>query len=244
MKKILYFIITYAGIGLFLILLLGPNNNFWLWLAIGITLLVLPIIVSKFLKDNYNISKELIITISSLLFLSISTLVLNFQEPRYDLIAITSNLQKASDIQKLLGLENPSISQYIFDENGMPSEIGIFIPRTSKEKYYSTIKFLLNSSIIDNNVFIGLNAKQSNNPKQMINNIEKEIEHFIYSFKGISKVKVDINNDGKEIRNIEIKVRMNENINAQETERLIKLYVEHSLQNVKPEQIRLYVNMF
>ena len=37
---------------------------------------------------------------------------------------------------------------------------------------------------------------------------------------------------------------MNENINTQKTERLIKQYVEHSLQNVKPEQIKLYVNMF
>ena len=244
MKKILYFTITYTSIALFMISLLGPNNNFWLWLAIGITLLTLPIIVSKLLKDNYNISKELIIAICSLLCLSISALVLNSKEPKYDLIAITSDLQKASDIQKLLGLENPSISQYIFDEKGEPSEIGIFIPRTSKENFYNTIKFLLNSSIIDNNVFIGSNAKQSNSPKQMINNMEKEIEHFIYSFRGISKVKVNINNDGKEIKNIEIKVRMNENINTQKTERLIKQYVEHSLQNVKPEQIKLYVNMF
>ena len=118
MKKILYFTITYTSIALFMISLLGPNNNFWLWLAIGITLLTLPIIVSKLLKDNYNISKELIIAICTLLFLSISALVLNSKEPKYDLIAITSDLQKASDIQKLLGLENPSISQYIFDEKG------------------------------------------------------------------------------------------------------------------------------
>lgn len=239
MKKILYFTITYACIGLFLIFLLSPNNNFWLWLVIGILLLILPIIASKLLKNNYNISKEAIIAVFTLLFSSIFILIFNFQKPQYDLIAVTSDIQKASEIQKLFSIGNQVFSQYIFDEKGTPSRIAILMPKTNKNTYYSEIKFLLKSSIIDDDVFIGLNAKHSDNQKQMINNIEKEIEHFIYSFKGITKANVTINHDDKETKNIKIKVKMNEYINAKETEKLIKLYVKHSLQNIKPEQIQI-----
>ena len=92
---------------------------------------------------------------------------------------------------------------------------------------------------MDDDIFIGLNAKHSNNPKQMINNIEKTIEGFIYSFKGITKANVTIYHDDKETKNIEIKVKMDKYIDAKETEHLIKLYVEHSLQNIKPEQIHI-----
>lgn len=239
MKKILYFTITYICIGLFLIFLPSVDINFWLWLAIGITLLILPIIGVKILKNNYNISKEAILAISSLLFSSIFVLIFNIQKPQYDLIAVTSSIQKASEIQKLFPIGNQVFSQYIFDEDGTPSEIAILMPKTNKHAYYSEIKFLLKSSIMDDDVFIGLNAKHSNNPKQMINNIEKTIEGFIYSFKGITKASVTIYHDDKETKNIEIKVKMDKYIDAKETEHLIKLYVEHSLQNIKPEQIQI-----
>ena len=45
--------------------------------------------------------------------------------------------------------------------------------------------------------------------------------------------------DDKETKNIKIKVKMDKYIDAKETEHLIKLYVEHSLQNIKPEQIHI-----
>lgn len=48
-----------------------------------------------------------------------------------------------------------------------------------------------------------------------------------------------IYHDDKETKNIEIKVKMDKYIDAKETEHLIKLYVEHSLQNIKPEQIQI-----
>lgn len=239
MKKILYFTITYICISLFLIFLPSVDINFWLWLAIGITLLILPIIGVKVLKNNYNISKEAILAISSLLFSSIFVLIFNIQKPQYDLIAVTSSIQKASEIQKLFPIGNQVFSQYIFDEDGTPSGIAILMPKTNKNAYYNEIKFLLKSSIIDDDIFIGLNAKHSNNPKQMINNIEKTIEGFIYSFKGITKANVTIYHDDKETKNIEIKVKMDKYIDAKETEHLIKLYVEHSLQNIKPEQIHI-----
>lgn len=105
MKKILYFTTTYICIGLFLIFLPSLDINFWLWLAIGITLLILPIIGVKILKNNYNISKEAILAISSLLFSSIFVLIFNIQKPQYDLIAVTSSIQKASEIQNYFQLE-------------------------------------------------------------------------------------------------------------------------------------------
>ena len=133
MKKILYFTITYICIGLFLIFLPSVDISFWLWLAIGITLLILPIIGLKILKNNYNISKEALIATSFVLLLSILIGTFKFFEPPQDiLIAMTKNPQKASQIQELLTTQKQeTIRRYVYGENNNPAKIGIFIPRTS-----------------------------------------------------------------------------------------------------------------
>lgn len=94
MKKVLYFTITYICIGLFLIFLPSVDINFWLWLAIGITLLILPIIGVKILKNNYNISKEALIATSFVLLLSILIGTFKFFEPPQDILIAMTKIHK------------------------------------------------------------------------------------------------------------------------------------------------------
>ena len=154
MKKILYFTITYICIGLFLIFLPSVDINFWLWLAIGITLLILPIIGVKILKNNYNISKEALIATSFVLLLSILIGTFKFFEPPQDiLIAMTKNPQKASQIQELLTTQKQeTIRRYVYGENNNPAKIGIFIPRTSKTGFANATLRILTSEILDKDV--------------------------------------------------------------------------------------------
>ena len=134
MKKILYSTITYACIGLFLIFLPSLDINFGLWLAIGILLLILPIIASKLLKDNYNISKEALIATSSILILFIFVGAFKFFEPPQDiLIAMTRNPQKASQIQELLTTQKQeTIRRYVYEKITIQQKLEFLYPERQK----------------------------------------------------------------------------------------------------------------
>lgn len=246
MKKILYFTITYICIGLFLIFLPNLDINFWLWLSIGITLLILPIIGVKILKNNYNISKEALIATSFVLLLSILIGTFKFFEPPQDiLIAMTKSPQKASQIQELLTTQKQeTIRRYVYGENNNPTKIGIFIPRTSKTDFANATLQILTSKILDKDVDLTIPTKHTTNRKQLINNAEKDIANFFKNIDGVTNAYIaikinDYNLTPIEINEVIVKLKMAENADKVKIEKLIKLYLTHTLPNVKPEQIHI-----
>ncbi len=250
MKKILYFTITYACIALFLFLVPSLNINLWLWLAIGIPLLILPIIATKLLKSGYNISKESIIAIVSVIFMLVFLVIFRFLEPPHDvLIAATNNPQKASQIQELLTTQKrETIRRYVYGENSESAEIGIFIQKISKNAFVDATMTVLTSPIMDDDVKLTLETKYTPNRKQLINNAEKALGNFIQNIDGVTHAQVAMkigNYDSSPIDIKEVMVELETIDNADNTkiENLIKLYIIHTLPNVKPEQIKLYVNM-
>lgn len=246
MKKILYFTITYICIGLFLIFLPSVDISFWLWLAIGITLLILPIIGVKVLKNNYDISKEALIATSFVLLLSIFIGTFKFFEPPQDiLIAMTKSPQKASQIQELLTTQKQeTIRRYVYGENNNPAKIGIFIPRTSKTDFAHATLRILTSEILDKDVDLTIPTKHTTNRKQLINNAEKDIANFFKNIDGVTNAYIaikinDYNLTPIEINEVIVELKMTENADKAQIEKLIKLYLTHTLPNVKPEQIHI-----
>ncbi len=248
MKKILYFTITYVCIGLFLIFLPSLDINFWLWLAIGITLSILPIIASKLLKDNYKISKEALIATSIVLLLSIFVGTFKFFEPPQDiLIAMTKNQQKASQIQELLTTQKQeTIRRYVYGENNTPAKIGIFIHKTSKTDFANATIQILTSEILDKDVDLTIPTKHTTNRKQLIRNAERDIANFFKNIEGVTNAYVAMKINDYDITPIkinEVMVELETTVNADNAkiEKLIKLYLTHTLPNVKPEQIQIEI---
>lgn len=251
MKKILYFTITYTCIALFLFLVPSLNINFWLWLAIGIPLLLLPIITTKLLKSGYNISKESIIAIVSVILMLIFLVIFKIIEPPNEiLIAATNNPQKASQIQELLTTQKrETIRGYVYGENSESAEIGIFIKETSKRAFVDATMEVLTSSIMDEDVKLTIEAKYTPNRKQIINNAEKALGNFVKNIDGVTDAKVAMkigNYDSSpiEIKEVIVELETIDNADSEKIENLINLYITHTLPNVKPKQIKLYVNKF
>lgn len=251
MKKILYFTITYTCIALFLFLVPSLNINFLLWLAIGIPLLLLPIIATKLLKSSYNLSKELIIAIVSVGFMLVFLVIFRFFEPPHDvLIAVINNPPKASQIQELLTTQKrETIRRYVYGENSKSAEIGIFIQKFSKSAFVDATMDVLTSPIMDDDVKLTLETKYTPNRKQLINNAEKALGNFIKNIDGVTDAKVAMkigNYDSSpiEIKEVMVELETFDSADNANIENLIKLYITHTLPNVKPEQIKLYINMF
>lgn len=248
MKKIFYFTITYVCIALFLIFLPSLNINFWLWVTIGILLLILPIIASKLLKDNYNISKEALIATSSALLFFVYIGAFKFFEPPQDiLIAMTRNPQKASQIQELLTTrKQETIRRYVYGENNTPAKIGIFISKTSKTDFANATIQILTSEILDKDVDLTIPTKHTTNRKQLIRNAERDIANFFKNIEGVTSAYVvmkikDYNLTPIEINEVIVELETTENANNAQIEKLIKLYLTHTLPNIKPEQIQIVI---
>ncbi len=108
---------------------------------------------------------------------------------------------------------------------------------------------VLTSSIMDEDVKLTIDAKYTPNRKQIINNAEKALGNFIKNIDGVTDAKVAMkigNYDSSpiEIKEVMVELETIDNADSEKIENLINLYITHTLPNVKPKQIKLYVNKF
>ena len=128
-------------------------------------------------------------------------------------------------------------------------ETNTIIKETSKRAFVDATMEVLTSSIMDEDVKLTIEAKYTPNRKQIINNAEKALGNFIKNIDGVTDAKVAMkigNYDSSpiEIKEVMVELETIDNADSEKIENLINLYITHTLPNVKPKQIKLYVNKF
>lgn len=196
MNKIIYYTVGFliSIVCVFMTLFTEPES-FYGWLGVAILLLLCPIIFHKICKPT-QFSKEQSALLCQLMILYMLAFVgyqCLFPKNNDYMIAITTSLDKANEIQNFLTTDTRATKRHIlFYEIDNEKHYGISVGDLGRKKNHEVTLELLNSNIIDETVQFSLNTKYTKDRKKMLKRIKKECEDILYGIDGMAFVHVYI----------------------------------------------------
>lgn len=246
MNKVTFLIISFliSILTVFATLFTNPEN-FYVWLAFIVIILLAPIVFVKITIKNQSITKKDVLFFQVLVLCIALTLASKNIMPWSDdyMVAITKSPIKANEIQEVLTTSTRPTKRQIIYTNDRQTAYGISVKKMNPEQNRLVTTELLNSDIFDNSIILCPNVKYTSNRLKMLKRLKKECVNILYGIKGITWVELkivppkNINDNNAKIKSITVEYETAKNADSKKIRKTVETFLNSLFKDLTTEII-------